>query len=187
MALTVAVDIGGTFTDLLGYDEASGRLVSAKSFDHARRSGAGDSGLSREDSAPAAEDRYVRPRLDRRHQHRRRAQRRAHGVGRHARNARCLHDRPGKPSRSLRCLVQTAEAARSAPSDFRSRRASGRRRRRAHRLSMRRRRRTRPTVAATASTPSPSACSIPGAIRRTSSHGRLLAEGCAGRLRDAVA
>jgi N-methylhydantoinase A len=27
----VAVDIGGTFTDLLGYDEATGRLVSAKS------------------------------------------------------------------------------------------------------------------------------------------------------------
>jgi len=31
MAFTVAVDIGGTFTDLLGYDEATGRLVSAKS------------------------------------------------------------------------------------------------------------------------------------------------------------
>jgi N-methylhydantoinase A len=30
MAFTIAVDIGGTFTDLLGYDEASGRLVSAK-------------------------------------------------------------------------------------------------------------------------------------------------------------
>ncbi len=31
MALTVAVDIGGTFTDLLGYDDATGRLLSAKS------------------------------------------------------------------------------------------------------------------------------------------------------------
>ncbi len=31
MAFTVAVDIGGTFTDLLGYDEGTGRLVSAKS------------------------------------------------------------------------------------------------------------------------------------------------------------
>jgi len=31
MALTVAVDIGGTFTDLLGYDDSTGRLVSAKS------------------------------------------------------------------------------------------------------------------------------------------------------------
>ena len=30
MALTVAVDIGGTFTDLLAYDEAAGRLFSAK-------------------------------------------------------------------------------------------------------------------------------------------------------------
>jgi N-methylhydantoinase A len=30
MALTVAVDIGGTFTDLLGYDAATGRLISAK-------------------------------------------------------------------------------------------------------------------------------------------------------------
>src|SRR5690349_20108469 len=29
--LTVAVDIGGTFTDLLGYDDATGRLFSAKS------------------------------------------------------------------------------------------------------------------------------------------------------------
>lgn len=31
MPLTVAVDIGGTFTDFLGYDAASGRLLSAKS------------------------------------------------------------------------------------------------------------------------------------------------------------
>ncbi len=31
MSLTIAVDIGGTFTDLIGYDGASGRLVSAKS------------------------------------------------------------------------------------------------------------------------------------------------------------
>jgi N-methylhydantoinase A len=31
MAFTVAVDIGGTFTDLLGYDTDSGRLISAKS------------------------------------------------------------------------------------------------------------------------------------------------------------
>ena len=31
MALIVAVDIGGTFTDLLGYDDRTGRLVSAKS------------------------------------------------------------------------------------------------------------------------------------------------------------
>ncbi len=31
MALTVAVDIGGTFTDLLGYDDANGVLLSAKS------------------------------------------------------------------------------------------------------------------------------------------------------------
>jgi N-methylhydantoinase A len=31
MAFIVAVDIGGTFTDLIGYDEGSGRLVSAKS------------------------------------------------------------------------------------------------------------------------------------------------------------
>jgi N-methylhydantoinase A len=30
MALIVAVDIGGTFTDLLGYDDRTGRLVSAK-------------------------------------------------------------------------------------------------------------------------------------------------------------
>jgi N-methylhydantoinase A len=30
MAFTVAVDIGGTFTDLLGYDSESGRLISAK-------------------------------------------------------------------------------------------------------------------------------------------------------------
>jgi N-methylhydantoinase A len=30
MALTVAVDIGGTFTDLLGYDDETGRLFSAK-------------------------------------------------------------------------------------------------------------------------------------------------------------
>ncbi len=31
MALIVAVDIGGTFTDFLGYDDTTGRLVSAKS------------------------------------------------------------------------------------------------------------------------------------------------------------
>src|SRR5262249_25838282 len=31
MAFIVAVDIGGTFTDLLGYDDRTGRLVSAKS------------------------------------------------------------------------------------------------------------------------------------------------------------
>ena len=31
MALTVAVDIGGTFTDFLGYDSSTGRLLSAKS------------------------------------------------------------------------------------------------------------------------------------------------------------
>src|SRR5262252_2135797 len=30
MAVTVAVDIGGTFTDLLGYETATGRLISAK-------------------------------------------------------------------------------------------------------------------------------------------------------------
>src|SRR4030095_13702993 len=30
MTFTVAVDIGGTFTDLLGYDGATGRLISAK-------------------------------------------------------------------------------------------------------------------------------------------------------------
>ena len=30
MALTIAVDIGGTFTDLIGYDAATGRLISAK-------------------------------------------------------------------------------------------------------------------------------------------------------------
>src|SRR5262245_3174046 len=30
MSFTVAVDIGGTFTDLLGYDSATGRLISAK-------------------------------------------------------------------------------------------------------------------------------------------------------------
>jgi N-methylhydantoinase A len=31
VALTLAVDIGGTFTDLLGFDDATGRFVSAKS------------------------------------------------------------------------------------------------------------------------------------------------------------
>jgi N-methylhydantoinase A len=31
VSLTVAVDIGGTFTDLIGYDDGTGRLVSAKS------------------------------------------------------------------------------------------------------------------------------------------------------------
>jgi N-methylhydantoinase A len=31
MSLTIAVDIGGTFTDLIGFDATSGRLVSAKS------------------------------------------------------------------------------------------------------------------------------------------------------------
>ena len=31
MALNVAVDIGGTFTDLIGYDESTGRVYQAKS------------------------------------------------------------------------------------------------------------------------------------------------------------
>jgi N-methylhydantoinase A len=31
MALHVAVDIGGTFTDLLGYDEQTGNIYQAKS------------------------------------------------------------------------------------------------------------------------------------------------------------
>ena len=31
MPLVVAADIGGTFTDFLGYDHATGRLLSSKS------------------------------------------------------------------------------------------------------------------------------------------------------------
>ena len=30
--LVVAIDIGGTFTDLIGFDEAEGRFVQAKSL-----------------------------------------------------------------------------------------------------------------------------------------------------------
>ena len=51
LSFIVAVDIGGTFTDFLGYDLATGRLLSSKESDHAREVWSGEFRLHRENPA----------------------------------------------------------------------------------------------------------------------------------------
>ena len=139
----VAVDIGGTFTDLIGFDDEARRVRPGQEPDHA---GASWRRASSTASARAAlerrRDRRADPRLDHRHQHADRAQGRQDRPDRHARHARRLHHRPRQPAGSLQPVLPPPPAAGVAPAHARGRRARaglrrGRRRRCSRRASPR--------------------------------------------------
>ena len=120
--LSVAVDIGGTFTDW-SPSTSAGRVYHAKSLTtpHDLSQGVWDC-LHKAGIAPRDAD-ELRPRLDHRHQHRDRAQRRPHGARRHPRDARRLQDRPQQPARGVQHLLPAAGASRAARADVRGERA----------------------------------------------------------------
>ena len=72
--LVVAIDIGGTFTDLIGFDEAVADVRPGQEPDHAGASRAGHHRLPAQERHRGRRHRRTDPRLDHRHQHADRAQ-----------------------------------------------------------------------------------------------------------------
>ena len=131
----VGVDIGGTFTDLVGC--VDGRIVTSKTStvpaDPTR--GVADSLALAHCEMPALVGAAAR--LDHRHQHGAGAQGRAHRADHHARLPRHLRDRPRQPDRGVQPVLPPAEAADSARADLRGHRADERQGRGARRRSTR--------------------------------------------------
>ncbi len=111
MTLIVAIDIGGTFTDLLGYDPSTGRMLSAKC-----PSTPGDLAHGHRDAAwirfsfARATLVSVRAWLHCGHQHGAGAEGRAHRSGGDAGHSRRLQNRTRQPPRGLQHSVQAAGA-----------------------------------------------------------------------------
>ena len=120
----VAVDIGGTFTDLIGFDDEAGTFVQAKSLTTPADLVQGIIDCIRESGVAGRRDRRADPRLDHRDQHADRAQGRQDRPGRHARHARRLHHRPRQPAGGLQSVLPPPPAAGVAPA-HRARSTSG--------------------------------------------------------------
>ncbi len=81
--IVVAIDIGGTFTDLIGFDDRAKRFVQAKSLTTPRNLVQGIIDCIDKSGLDAGRDRRTDPRLDHRHQHADRAQGRQDRADRH--------------------------------------------------------------------------------------------------------
>ena len=127
--IVVAIDIGGTFTDLIGFDDEQDRFIEAKSLTTPAQLTQRHHRLHPQERARCRRDRRADPRLDHRHQHADRAQGRQHRPHRHPRHARRLHHRPRQPAGSLQPVLPPAPAAGAAPPHPRGRRAAAGRRR----------------------------------------------------------
>ena len=107
--IVVAIDIGGTFTDLVGFDDKAGRIRRGEEPDHARTiSCQGILDCIRKSGLRRRRHRRADPRLDHRHQHADRAQGRQDRADRHPRHARRLHHRPRQPAGSLQSVLPPA-------------------------------------------------------------------------------
>ena len=137
----LAVDIGGTFTDLCL--EWNGKLTSAKvlTTPRAPEEGVltGMDEIVKLSGAEAGRPRHHHPRHDARHQRHHRAQGRPDGADRHRRLPRFDRDRLRASLRAVRHLHGQAVAAGAARPALRRARAHGRPRQRADRRSTRRR------------------------------------------------
>ena len=124
MAYAVAVDIGGTFTDLVAYDHAAhtGRL--RQEPDHLRQSSskASSTASTRLTLTPAAAS-IRQSRHHARHQLADPAQGRQGGAGHHQGLPRRARDRARQPARSVRPALPPRRAADPAPAALRGDRA----------------------------------------------------------------
>ena len=123
----VGVDIGGTFTDLVGC--VDGEIVTSKTS-----TVPADPTRGVAESLALAHCRHAGARrgaawLDHRHQHGAGAQGRAHRADHYARLPRCLRDRARQPHRGVQSVLPPAQAAGTARAHLRGRRADRRRRR----------------------------------------------------------
>ena len=126
----VAVDIGGTFTDLIGFDDEAQTLRPGQEPDHAgANSTQGIIDCLRKSGIDAGRDRRADPRLDHRDQHADRAQGRQDRPRRDARHPRRLHHRPRQPAGGLQPVLPPPPAAGAAPAHPRGGRAAARLRR----------------------------------------------------------
>ena len=126
--LRIAVDIGGTFTDMAAFDEASGKLLFGKALStHGQLVDGIQATLDSAEHRPARRP-AVPARLDHRDQHAARAQRRQDRAADHRRLPRHLRDRPRQPARRLQPVLQQAPAAGQALAALRGGRAPARRR-----------------------------------------------------------
>ena len=173
MAVRVAIDIGGTFTDATLIDEETGRVSIAKVLHDAVRSVEGfmdavDRALA-EGGVAAAAGRLRRARDDRRDERDHRGQDRPQRLRHDRRLPRPARDRAPGPPDALRHPVREAAAARPArPRRRRRRAARARGRGRCSRSTRTRCATPRRCCAAKASSRSPSASSTPTSTRSTS-------------------
>ena len=126
-ALRIAVDIGGTFTDVAAFDEGSGELLLGKWSSTPRDLVEGILLAIDESGGDLAAGEPGAARLDGGDQRHPRAARRAHRARHHARLPRRLRDRPHQPARVVQPVLPQARAARPAQPPLRGRGAAERR------------------------------------------------------------
>ena len=188
VAVRAAVDIGGTFTDLVLFDDATGALGWGKALSTPEDLIGGV--LAALDGAgvePAGLDAVIHG-SDGRRQRPDRAGRGAHRAGDHPRLPRRLRHRPDQPPRLVQPRLHQAHPAAAPGAALRARRAARRRGRACSRRSTRPERRRWPTAwRPWASRPWRWCCCTPTATPRTSgAPGRSCASGCPGAYVTAV-
>ena len=102
--IKVATDAGGTFTDLVAFEETSGQIYVGKALTTPKDPSQGvihSIAQSRETGLDDERDIVFRSRRNDRDQCHHRAEGRAHGTGHDRRLSRCHRDRPRQPSRPL--------------------------------------------------------------------------------------
>ena len=125
----VGVDIGGTFTDLVGCID--GRIVTSKTSTTPADPTRGVADSMRQGWLPRRCARRSAARRDDRHQHRARAQRCCHRARHHQGLPRCLRDRPRQPDRGIQSRFPSTRSRWCRASHARGRRARRGRRQRA--------------------------------------------------------
>ena len=118
----VSMDIGGTFTDVVAYDEERGTLRRRQVVDDAARPHGGRLAALEQVDRLACRDRLHGARHDAGAQRLPAAPRRARAAARHARRRRRLPHRPRQPPPPLRRPLPQADAARAASRHRRDRR-----------------------------------------------------------------
>ena len=121
--MKLATDIGGTFTDLVYLDEATGEYFLAKSLFHTTALFPGHHGCHLTNPGSTRPGYRIRPRRDGGHQCADRAQGSQNRAGHHCWLPRCAGDRPRQSSRYLQHALSQATALRPARAAFRSGRA----------------------------------------------------------------
>ena len=121
--IRVSMDIGGTFTDVVAYDEQTGTYAAGKASTTPHDLTEGVFAALAQVVEDVARDRVLRPRHDRRAERLPPAARRASAAARDRGGRRHVPDRPRQPDEAVRAPVPQADPARPAAGHRRDPRA----------------------------------------------------------------